>query len=375
MRWFFGIMGVTGAAAFYIWQGFVLYQSGAMQMSGFEWTVFSVTVSLAGIGSVALLIFEAALLPACRREFRRGNWMTGGLGIVVLTGITMTMIVMDVEGLLTARADRAAERHQVAEGVRNIAGELAAAEGERSTWRAKLENTRVSRADIVFLSSQLAATNRRIDALRSEQQTAKTNGGASPAPAFFAELDGSHSAQWWLLALMITGIVVRAVLRATMFYIATTLLEDDPKERRRAPFDFKGILASHEPAKAANDDSTHKSGADSIKAPPAAARRPDAVLPVPRVIPPTEGAILREILCEMPAGVTQFADIEAKFGQACLRHGIVARRERLTSLLATLEIAPAAKNAKGARYKNHLGKPKGQAVTRSQAAFPILARA
>ena len=367
MRWFFGIMGVTGAAAFYIWQGFVLYQSGAMQMSGFEWTVFSVTVSLAGIGSVALLIFEAALLPACRREFRRGNWMTGGLGIVVLTGITMTMIVMDVEGLLTARADRAAERNQVADGVRNIAGELAAAESERSTWRAKLENTRVSRADIILLSGQLAATNQRIDALRREQQTAKTNGGASPAPAFFAELDGSHSAQWWLLALMITGIVVRAVLRATMFYIATTLLEDDPKERRRAPFDFKGILASHEPAKAANDDSTHRSGADSIKAPPA------AVPPVPRVIPPTEGAILREILCEMPAGVTQFADIEAKFGQACLRHGIVARRERLTSLLAALKIAPAAKNAKGARYKNHLGKPKGQAVNVSRPAFPARA--
>lgn len=363
MRWFFGILGVVGAVAFYVWQGFVLYESGAMQASGFEWTVAGATVSLAGIGSVALLIFEASLLPASSREFRRGNWMTGSLGIVVLAGITVTMVVMDIEGLLTARADRAAERQQIADGTRNITVEISAAESERNTWLAKLESSRVTRADIRFLSEQLAATNRRVDALRTEQRTAKTNGGASPAPAFFSELDGGkRSEQWWLLTLMITGIVVRAVLRATMFFIAMTLFEADPKDRRKEPFDFKRLLdAKDEPATPANDATMAKASLQ-VTASPAAMQSP-----LVHIVKPSEEALLREVLEGLPYGPVQFADIEGRFGSACLKNGFAPKRERTIELLAALKIGAAKKGARGARYTNHLGSAKGQASKRAPA--------
>ena len=362
MRWFFGILGLAGAVAFYAWQGFALYDSGAMTAS-YEWTVRGITVSLAGVGAVALLIFEACLLPASRREFQRGNWAAGSIGLVVLAGITTTMIVMDVEGLLTARADRAAERQQVADGSRNIAKEIEAAEGQAHTWQTKLESDRVTRGDIVYLSQQLMATNARIDGLRKEQRESRTNGGASPAPAFFSKLDG-HTAEWWLMALMITGIVVRAVLRATMFFIAMTLFEADPKDKRREPFDFKSLLkAKSETITPANIAAVPQ---NAFPVWPASPTQPA----VTRIMKPSEETLLREVLKELPGGPVQFAGIEEKFGTACMDHDIAPNRERLIGLLATLKIAPAKKTARGARYNNTLGRMKGLPVSgTARAAF------
>ncbi len=352
-------IGMMVAAVFVGYSAIVLYHTG-YNATALEWQkpLYGAAASIVVVYEGIAILFAAWLW----REKSRGLALGCILLLVTATAWTFRLeLINQVDG----QADRIAGRQAIVSQVWTDTGQLAALTKQQGIWTAKIE-TATGRALAEFRAA-LDRTNQQVAEIISRINQRQAVAEVAPDAALASRLIGGTEALWRdMMMLLSLGFWPLARILATPAAVEFWRIATRPAPKRTA-FDFDKLrrdAAKSEAVKPSVEAEASNSTLVAKEPPPA----PKTALPRLRV--PSEESLLRGVLAKLPSGPIQFADIEAKFGAACMDHDIAPNRERLIALLATLKIAPAKKTARGARYNNTLGRMKGLPVSgTARAAF------